>query len=54
MDHVGAAVRDVGALDQIAELALGEARPQAVAQRRHAEIGEMRRRCAASRVPRPT
>ena len=40
MDDVGAAERDVGPLDQIGELALAQSRPQAVAQRHHAAIGQ--------------
>ena len=42
MDHVGAALRHVSALDEIAKFALGDARAQPVAQRHHAEVGEMR------------
>ena len=42
MDHIGAAVHDVGALDEIGELALGQARPQVIAQGRHAAIGQRR------------
>ena len=40
MNDVGAALRNVGALDDVGEIALGEARPQAVAQPRHAAIRE--------------
>ena len=42
MDHIGAAVHDVSTLDEIGELAFGQARPQAVTQRRHAAIGQRR------------
>ena len=40
MNDVGAAERHIGPLDQIGEIALAQARPQAVAQRDHAAIGQ--------------
>ena len=42
MDEVDGAVLDVGALDEIVELALAQAGLEPVAQAGHAEIGEMR------------
>src|ERR1039458_7099735 len=42
MNDVIRALRNVSALDQVAELALVQSEPDTVAKRRHAEIAEMR------------
>ena len=42
MNDIGRTVRHVGALDQIAELAFVQPGLESIAQRRHAEIAEMR------------
>jgi hypothetical protein len=40
VDDIGTAERDVAALDEIGEVALGQPRPQAVAQSGHAAVGQ--------------
>ena len=42
MDDVGRALRHIGALDLIAQVALADTGPQCLAQRHHAEVAEMR------------